>query len=156
MDILAQLRVTKTDSKNRSCMQLNQIIPLIYKNILSTQVLKLDVTETKATCHDCLRSRDKRFAFTYKSDLKCCTFHPYLPNFAVGGLLLQNLETPGLLALKNKIIQHEFNFPIGLIAPYEYQFRFLSKDETDFGNDKSLLCPYYDKIKNDEIAPTFD
>ncbi len=129
-------------------MQPNLILPSIYKNFLNNSVLKLDVTETKATCDNCLRSRDKRFSYTYKSHLKCCTFHPYLPNFAVGALLTENLVSPGLEKIKQKISNREFAFPVGVMAPYDYQFKFLSKEESDFGNDESLLCPYYDTGKN--------
>ncbi|MBC7419295.1 MAG: hypothetical protein H7328_01085 [Bdellovibrio sp.] len=129
-------------------MQLNLILPSIYKNFLNTSVLKLDVTENKATCDNCLRSRDKRFSYTYKAHLKCCTFHPYLPNFAVGALLEENLVSPGLSKLKEKIETREFAFPVGVMAPFDYQFQFLSKEESDFGNEESLLCPYYDTTQN--------
>ncbi|MBC7742135.1 MAG: hypothetical protein H7061_08055 [Bdellovibrionaceae bacterium] len=129
-------------------MQLNVILPGIYKNFLNASVLKLSVVETKATCDNCLRSRDKRFSYTYQSHLKCCTFHPYIPNFAVGALLTENLASPGLEKLKQKINSREFAFPVGVIAPFEYQFKFLAKEESDFGNDADLLCPYYDIDKN--------
>jgi hypothetical protein len=129
-------------------MQLNLILPGIYKNFLNSSVLKLNVTETKATCDNCLRSRDKRFSYTYQAHLKCCTFHPYIPNFAVGALLTENLVSPGLKKLKSKIERREFAFPVGVMAPFDYQFKFLSKEENDFGNDVNLLCPYYDTEKN--------
>lgn len=127
---------------------LSGVVPHVYKNILNRKILALDVNETKATCDNCLRSRDKRFAFPYKDTLKCCTFHPYLPNYAVGGLLLQTQSTPGIQKLKQKIENLEFAFPIGVMAPFDYQFIFLNKDEQQFGNDENLLCPYYDKLKN--------
>lgn len=145
-------------------MYLKEIIPAFYQNILPEKILKIEVTETKATCHNCLRSRDNRFAYTYKKNLKCCTFHPFLPNFAVGALLnlQQNLQlnlnsessinnskkSSGIAAIENKIANKEFNLPLGILAPFEYQFKFLNKEETDFGNDESLLCPYYDRIDN--------
>lgn len=129
-------------------MKLQQIIPPKYQDLLAQNILRLDVTETKATCDNCLRSRDKRFAFPYKSNLKCCTFHPYTPNYAVGALLSQKNETAGIRVLKQKIAQREFAFPIGVLAPFDYQFKFLNKDEEQFGNDESLLCPYYDKPSN--------
>ncbi len=129
-------------------MQLNLVVPALYKKILSSKVLDLNVTETKATCDNCLRSRDKRFSYTYKSNLKCCTFHPYMPNFAVGALLTENKTSVGLTKIQEKIKNHEFNLPIGLIAPFEYQFKFLTKEETDFGNDEALLCPYFDQTQN--------
>ena len=115
--------------------------------------MSLDVTETKATCQNCLRSRDRRFSYVYRSDLKCCTFHPFLPNYAVGGLLQEAsassvAQSSGVNELINKIQQREFAFPIGVMAPYDYQFKFLSKEEHDFGNREDLLCPYYDVQQN--------
>lgn len=127
---------------------LKQIVPQIYSNILNQNILRLDVAETKATCNNCLRSRDKRFLFTYKSNLKCCTFHPYLPNYAVGALLEANKSGRGLEQIMNKIDNRQFAFPIGLMAPFDYQFKFLSKENEQFGNDESLLCPYYDENLN--------
>lgn len=129
-------------------MQLSLIVPSFYKEILHSKVLNVNVVEKAATCDNCLRSRDKRFSYTYKSNLKCCTFHPYLPNYAVGALLEMPVQTKGIQEIKRKIEQHEFNLPIGILAPYDYQFKFLTKDESDFGNDESLLCPYYDREGN--------
>ncbi|MEQ1721770.1 MAG: hypothetical protein ABL930_01250 [Pseudobdellovibrio sp.] len=130
-----------------SALKLENVVPRIYKNFVNQKVLGIDVTETKATCDNCLRSRDKRFAYTYKPDLKCCTFHPYTPNYAIGALL-ESPMTKGIEVIKNKIATREFAFPIGIMAPYDYQYKFLIKDEEHFGNDENLLCPYFDKLKN--------
>ncbi|OFZ31949.1 MAG: hypothetical protein A2622_11970 [Bdellovibrionales bacterium RIFCSPHIGHO2_01_FULL_40_29] len=129
-------------------MQIKSIIPALYNNLLSTKVLNLSAVETKATCQNCLRSRDKRFAYTYKSNLKCCTFHPYLPNFAVGALLSTKEKTVGIEKLESKILSREFALPIGVMAPYDYQLAFLSKNEEDFGNRADLLCPYFSAEQN--------
>lgn len=138
-------------SKNNELMsmiKLSQITPKIYSKLLSKSILSIDVTETKATCDNCLRARDKRFSFTYKNNLKCCTFHPYLPNYAVGALLSLTAQGPGVDRIKEKIKNREFAFPIGVMAPFDYQFIFLTKDDKQFGNDENLLCPYYDQHKN--------
>lgn len=129
-------------------MQIKNIVPAIYREFISAQVLNIDSTEKKATCGNCLRSRDKRFSYSYRSDLKCCTFHPYLPNYAVGALLLEEKKTSGILRIEKKIDTREFCLPIGLLAPFDYQLSFLSKDETDFGNRPDLLCPYFDRTEN--------
>lgn len=129
-------------------MQIKDIVPGIYKNFISAKLLNIDSTETKATCNDCLRSKDKRFSYTYKSNLKCCTFHPFLPNYSVGALLSMKNTTVGVLKIEQKIKDREFSLPLGILAPYEYQLKFLSKDETDFGNRADLLCPYFDKNQN--------
>ncbi len=127
---------------------LMDIVPQIYKSLLKPQILKVRTTETKATCDNCLRSRDKRFSYTYEPDLKCCTFHPYLPNYAVGALLSQSEVTVGIEKLLHKIEQRQFALPIGVVAPFDYQFRFMNREEQHFGNERGLLCPYYDTGKN--------
>ncbi len=128
---------------------MHQILPQIYGKVLSSSFLNLDVTETKATCQDCLRAKDRRFSFLYQADLKCCTFHPFLPNYAAGALLSPTLnKSLGVDVLKNKIEQRQFAFPLGVMAPYDYQFKFFSKEEEEFGNNATLLCPYFDKQQN--------
>ena len=128
--------------------RLGSILPPLYGSLIAPKLLAVDVNETKATCENCLRSRDKRFATSYRPDLKCCTFHPYLPNYAVGGLLLQAQETAGIKKLRQKISGREFAFPIGVMAPFDYQFSFLTKSDEQFGNDANLLCPYFEKNEN--------
>lgn len=124
--------------------QLKNILPPLYAGLLSPAILSLSATETKATCDNCLRSRDKRFSYSYRRDLKCCTFHPFTPNYAVGAILSE-LSTPQIEAkIKNK----QFALPIGIMAPFSYQFKFLNKEESDFGNREDLLCPYYLKTEN--------
>lgn len=129
-------------------MSLNFLLPKVYGSFLNKKILSLDATETKATCDNCLRSRDKRFAYTYKNDLKCCTFHPFLPNYAVGAILEEYGTSVGYKKLLHKISEREFTFPIGVMAPFEYQFQFLTKEEEEFGNRSDLLCPYFDKSAN--------
>lgn len=132
-----------------SSLKLQTILPPVYREFISAKVMSLDVTETKATCDNCLRSRDKRFSFTYKKELKCCTFHPYLTNYAIGGLLERDeAGNQGIQAIKNKIENREFAFPIGMMAPFDYQYAFLTKSDEQFGNDENLLCPYYNKNQN--------
>lgn len=131
-----------------NALKLEYVVPKIYKNFVSAKVLGLNVTENKATCENCLRSRDKRFAYTYKSTLKCCTFHPYTPNYAIGALLSAQESTVGIEKIKSKIHNREFAFPIGIMAPFDYQYQFLIKEEDQFGNDENLLCPYFDRLKN--------
>jgi len=129
-------------------MILKNIVPQIYSGFFTKDLLNIDVTETKATCHNCLRARDKRFQYLYKPNLKCCTFHPFTPNYAVGALLTENRESVGLKAMKHKILNQEFSLPLGLMAPFDYQLKFLTKEESAFGNREDLLCPYFDRSEN--------
>lgn len=129
-------------------MQIKSVVPALYQSFISAKVLGLSAVETKATCANCLRSRDKRFSYPYKENLKCCTFHPYLPNYAVGALLSETTKTIGIKKIEQKIRERQFALPLGLMAPFDYQLAFLSKDETDFGNRSDLLCPYFSVSDN--------
>jgi len=127
-------------------MSLKKSLPDLYLSFLNRKILNLDIQETKATCENCLRSRDHRFEFTYDAKLKCCTFIPFLPNYAVGGILYENL--PGSDLIRNLIKKNHFNLPIGIFPDFKYQYLFLNKEKKDFGNDKNLLCHYYDQNLN--------
>lgn len=127
-------------------MAFKQVLPKVYQNFLDRKILNLDIAETKATCDYCLRSRDKRFPYTYKANLKCCTFVPFLPNFAVGGILKENLD--GALVIENIIKENRFALPLGVFPDFDYQYRFINKNKKDFGNREDLLCHYYDKEKS--------
>lgn len=122
-------------------MLLKNLLPQVYNQFLSPEFLSLPIQETKATCDNCLRSRDKRFDYLYKSNLKCCTFFPFLPNYAVGGILALNLPAAGIV--KHKISKNNFSVPLGIFPDLDYQFRFQNKKAKDFGNKEDLLCPYY-------------
>lgn len=122
---------------------LKNILPQFYSDLLGADLLQTDVTETKATCEDCLRSRDHRFSYTYRPTLKCCTFYPFLPNFAVGGILHHQLA--GAKIIQEKIRNKEFSLPLGIFPTLKYQYEFFHKKETDFGNREDLLCPYFNR-----------
>lgn len=125
---------------------LKQSLPEIYHSLISPSVLNLKIHETKATCDNCLRARDQRFQYLYKNNLKCCTFFPFLPNYAVGGILAENL--PGAELIKKQISAREMTLPLGLFPTPQYQYDFFNKGKKDFGRREDLLCPYYDKTQD--------
>ncbi len=127
-------------------MAFKQVLPKVYQNFLDRKILNLEISETKATCDNCLRARDKRFPYTYEANLKCCTFVPFLPNFAVGGILKEKLD--GHKVIEKMIGESRFALPLGIFPDFDYQYRFTHKKQKDFGNREDLLCHYYDKEKN--------
>lgn len=124
-------------------MSLKKSLPDVYQKFFRPEILNIDVIETKATCDNCLRSRDARFEYKYKAELKCCTFFPFLPNFAVGGILHKKLNGKSLV--QHKISRQEFSLPIGLYPTLKYQYEFQNKKTKHFGTRADLLCPYFDK-----------
>lgn len=127
-------------------MAFKNVLPAVYQNFLDRKILNLNISETKATCDNCLRARDKRFEYTYKANLKCCTFVPFIPNYAVGGILKQKLD--GYQRIEKMILDRRFALPLGIFPDFDYQYRFNSKKKKDFGNREDLLCHYYDIDKN--------
>jgi hypothetical protein len=127
-------------------MEIAEILPQIYQEIVPKSLLRFRINETKATCQNCLRSRDARFQYLYDKNLKCCTFSPFLPNYAIGGILVENLK--GAAVIKQQIADRQMTLPLGLFPTPEYQYEFTNKADTDFGTRKDLLCPYYDQEKN--------
>lgn len=127
-------------------MSIADILPQVYSQILPQKILRKELNETKATCHNCVRSRDGRFQYLYDKNLKCCTFFPFLPNYAVGGVLVENLK--GASIIREQIARRQMSLPLGLFPTPEYQYEFKNKSATDFGTRKDLLCPYYDRTNN--------
>jgi len=124
----------------------NSIFSPYLRNYLLSRFGDLQIKETKATCHDCLCSKPERGDLPYyRADLKCCTFHPFLPNYVVGGILQSSqILASSKVTIRNKINQREYTLPLGIFVPVKYQVAFLDREESDFGNREDLLCPYFD------------
>ncbi len=89
--------------------------------------------EPLSTCFNCAEVPK------YKVDLKCCTFQPFLPNYAVGKLLQEKNAT-----IQSILGGHDNTLvlPIGIIPSFNYQNKFRGKKDSDFGQRKDLLCSY--------------
>lgn len=123
-------------------MKVKYFIPPLYENLLSQELLNKSFTETKATCDDCAEEK-------YQKDLKCCTFHPFMPNYLVGALF-EDVRTPETVKkiLRDKINKRHCALPIGILAPIPYQVAFNKRKPKDFGNRRDWLCPYYNLEQN--------
>lgn len=91
--------------------------------------------ETSVDCSNCLMAREG----VYRPDLKCCTYSPYVPNFAIGAIV----QNGGLLPA------HGILTPLGLFpsigAQNSYAFnRAAESDQRGFGQDRDRLCPFFD------------
>lgn len=129
-------------------MILKHQLPQIYEKILPREILEFGPQETKATCDTCAMSRPRNKAKVhYREDLKCCTFHPLLPNYMVGAIFKDNNATEAHRILRDKIARREYALPMGMVAPIRYQVEFNQRQEGDFGQREDWLCPYYNKEK---------
>lgn len=129
-------------------MKLKYQLPRVYESLLPKDILSMEPAETKATCDKCnmARPRNKREIF-YEAHLKCCTFHPFLPNYVVGAILSEpHLAAPSAVAtIHRKIAQNEYSLPLGLVAPANYQIPFNARKENEFGRREDWLCPYFNR-----------
>lgn len=129
-------------------MQIRHQLSPLLGNLLPAEVLSLDPVETKATCDSCAMAVPKtRRKHPYRADLKCCTFHPWIPNYAVGDLLESSEESSrhGREVIRAKIARREYALPIGVTPPLRYQIEFNARKPGDFGQREDWLCPYFVK-----------
>ncbi|MEN0059827.1 MAG: hypothetical protein AAGB31_13385 [Bdellovibrio sp.] len=127
-------------------MLLKYQLPKIYEDLLPREILQFEPVETKATCDSCAMARPRhRGKIHYREDLKCCTFHPFLPNYMVGAIFTDASQGAAQDIFRDKIQRREYALPIGLVAPVRYQVEFNQRTEGDFGQREDWLCPYYNK-----------
>lgn len=127
-------------------MHLKHQLPRIYESLFPREILDFSPNEKKATCESCAMARPKRRGkIHYQPDLKCCTFHPFLPNYLIGALFKESSSTEAHSIFEHKIAAREYALPIGMVAPVQYQVAFNQRQAGDFGNKEEWLCPYYNK-----------
>lgn len=119
---------------------IKHLLPDFYQSWFPKKLLSADVQEKKATCENCAMSPE------YNKNLKCCTYHPYTPNYLVGGFLSES-RTPAFVreTVQKKIDSRQYVLPIGIVAPVPHQVEFNHRKKTEFGNREDWLCPYYNR-----------
>lgn len=122
--------------------QIGTSLPEIYRSFLPSPILELATQESLATCENCPQI-SKGAKPRYHESLKCCTFYPLLTNYLVGGVLAEHL--PGADLICRQISQRQYVLPLGLGPSPAYQWRFINKNEKDFGNNPDLVCPFFAK-----------
>lgn len=142
-----------TQQNQQRCikLKLKYIWPELYHSFFPKELLEAEIVENKATCRTCAKSPPQyKKKDHYEAHLKCCTFQPYIPNYAVGALLQDPKKRYRKVqdSLKSKIQRREFLLPIGMVAPIPYQIEFVKKKEKIFGRDENFLCSFYDDELN--------
>jgi hypothetical protein len=102
--------------------------------------------ESRATCSNCTMCRQsgENEAKRFRPDVKCCSFFPHLPNFALGGVLNDtSSETDiGRASVEARIAAKIGVTPFGLDAPPTYALLYTHADNA-FGVSRALRCPHY-------------
>jgi hypothetical protein len=138
----------------------NYLSPILQPLIATGAEWQRPVSERKAKCEACIQARGP--TAIYKDTLKCCTFFPFVPNFMIGAVLASDL--PGRVwletALRDETIERHQEekeaarerrvsrdeavvIPLGIGPSIVFQRRFKERQPDGYGNDESLLCPYY-------------
>ncbi|MEL6347278.1 MAG: hypothetical protein AAFV53_29450 [Myxococcota bacterium] len=102
--------------------------------------------EPRSTCSHCANACAPedlpKKPYRFHPDIRCCTYHPALPNWAVG----RAIRGGGLAEqkIRERIAHHRTGVKVyGLSAYKEWSPRKRFPDEMAFGRREELLCPYY-------------
>lgn len=127
---------------------LRDIFPAAHRHLLPAVFDHPEVTETRATCSDCaMCPRGPRAPNTigFEPSLKCCTYHPTLPNFLVGAILEDRSPTmvEGRRRIEQRIASRVGVTPQWLAPPRKQRVLLEAARGSSFGRSKVLLCPYF-------------
>jgi len=128
-------------------MKIGAQLPPLYLSLLPPSLKKIHPEEKLATCDRCLLSQNPKKAKFYAPHLKCCTYHPFLPNYIVGAILSEDQqELKGAQqVLRSKMDRCEYALPLGMVAPLPLQVEYNNYRDLGFGLHEDWLCPYFDR-----------
>ena len=125
-------------------------LPATYRAILPDLFDRPAAEERHATCQSCAMCPpavpDLPLDAYFSPSTKCCTYHPDLPNYAVGGLLLDTSAqgAEGRRRIQEKIARRIAVTPFG-IHPPPYAKLMQRHAKAAFGRAEHLVCPYLDR-----------
>lgn len=122
-------------------------LPATYARWLEALIGAPVPVETRATCHACAQCVPRMpAAQAFRPDVRCCTYVPRLPNYAIGRLL-NEADLPGaaegVATLRQRMLDPEGIDPLGLEvsqADLNAYDRLLANDA--FGRDPDVSCPH--------------
>lgn len=127
----------------------------LYAQLFDDVFDRPEVVETRATCDTCAMCDQGQLAPVamdyFAPDAKCCTYHPALPNYAVGAILADTGEelAEGRKRLRARIAARIGVTPGFIAPPRKYNVIYSAgRGNGFFGRAKSMLCPYFD-VEND-------
>lgn len=128
-------------------------LPKLYGKLLPEVFTQHVPAEEKATCSNCAMCKPadavepvdgvSRF---FRPDTKCCTYHPRLPNYLLGGLLSDPDPQwdEGRRRVRERITHRLAMSPQWLRAPAKYSLLYGNQRHA-FGKAAGLLCPFYER-----------
>jgi hypothetical protein len=130
---------------------LRDILPAVYGELLPAFFRTSAPREEKATCSSCAMCPPPQTppavaaAGYFRPDTKCCTYHPRLPNYLVGGLLG---DGRGDVAEGRRRVQQVIAGRLGVTPqwvapPRKTRVIYHAARRTSFGRSLVLRCPYF-------------
>lgn len=124
-------------------------LPPVYKDLLSPELEKPAVKESRADCANCQMCNqgtmpDEVEAVFFRPDTKCCTYHPSLPNYLVGAILKDSAPDmqEGKRRIKERIASRIGVVPYCLAPPAKFLLLYDASRTSAFGRSAALKCPY--------------
>ncbi|TKC97272.1 hypothetical protein [Polyangium fumosum] len=131
---------------------LRSVFPPVYWSFLPSFFTKPAPREDKATCDRCAMASPAEGghalpgAIHFRPDVKCCSFHPRLPNYLVGAILSDDSPDmdEGRRRIRAKIAARSGVTPQWISPPEKTQLLLKATRRTSFGRSLVLRCPYYE------------
>lgn len=124
--------------------------PAIYRQLLPEFFEQHVPEESLATCHACAMCTPNEGGAALGSagfnlGTKCCSFHPALPNYLVGGILADSGDdlAEGRDRIRAQLRRGVECWPLGLTVPGVYSLLYDRKGPDVFGTARSIQCPYF-------------
>ncbi len=133
--------------------KINLELPVIYHKLFPDIFNETVPKETFATCANCAmvcgddKNKEQLAMRPFLPDKKCCTYHPSLPNYLIGGILSDPdpQMDEGKKRIHERITARTGVSPAGVYAPKIYNIIYSNGSGAGFGNSSTLLCPYFIK-----------
>lgn len=128
--------------------QIKNKIPALYHHFLPSFIHEPVPKESIATCNNCIVQKNIN---NYFVNTKCCVYYAQLPNYLLGGLLMD--ERPSLQEGRARAIAliaaKKGISPYGLRKPawyrkFEKATKFKENSPKTQKENETLLCPFYD------------
>ncbi len=128
-------------------------MPALYRSWLPELFDRPSIPEPRATCGDCAMcehaagASGEPGAGFFRPDIKCCSYHPTLPNYLVGAALRDTSPEgeAGRARLRAKIAARVGVTMTWLASPRKYLVLYDAARESSFGRSDALLCPYFER-----------
>ena len=127
----------------------DKLNPLYQRLFKSAPFDHKEIKEPRSTCESCAMCDHGQLAPVemgyFNPSMKCCTWHPALLNFLVGGILSDPdpaLEE-GRRRIREAIAARKGVTAIAMLPTARYQLLYAAGRGNGFGRATDLKCPYY-------------